>query len=210
MILALSSSKTHAITTCPDPSGAYVLYLPSGIHNVTASGPGYLSQSVFPVNLNVQNPILAQDYYLSWFTPPSGLDFDVEQDSLTLFWNSPQEPPYSVLNYKVFRKLNSGHYEMMAITVDTFYSEKLSILGDYHYYVAACYEQGESVASELVSFSYPYVDANDPIIPPLVSRLHQNYPNPFNPTTTIMFELAQGAEVKLDVYNIKGHWCVVW
>lgn len=34
--------------------------------------------------------------------------------------------------------------------------------------------------------------------------LSQNYPNPFNPTTTIDFTLNESANVKLQVYNIRG------
>ena len=34
--------------------------------------------------------------------------------------------------------------------------------------------------------------------------LHQNYPNPFNPTTTINYKLPKTADVKLEVYNLKG------
>jgi hypothetical protein len=39
---------------------------------------------------------------------------------------------------------------------------------------------------------------------PLETKLHQNYPNPFNPTTTIKFDLKQGGNVKLNVYNYNG------
>lgn len=34
--------------------------------------------------------------------------------------------------------------------------------------------------------------------------LYQNYPNPFNPGTRIEYELADGADVRLDVFNIQG------
>jgi len=34
--------------------------------------------------------------------------------------------------------------------------------------------------------------------------LHQNYPNPFNPTTSIAFDLAKDATVRLDIYNLQG------
>jgi len=34
--------------------------------------------------------------------------------------------------------------------------------------------------------------------------LHQNYPNPFNPTTNISFELKDGGQTSLVIYNLKG------
>ncbi len=34
--------------------------------------------------------------------------------------------------------------------------------------------------------------------------LSQNYPNPFNPTTAISFDLAEGSQVRLEVYNPTG------
>jgi hypothetical protein len=70
--------------------------------------------------------------------------------------------------------------------------------------VVTCYETGESVGTEPISFSLPYVDITDQNINPLVSKLYQNYPNPFNPSTTIRFDLAKGGPVKLSIYNIKG------
>jgi len=39
---------------------------------------------------------------------------------------------------------------------------------------------------------------------PRVTRLHQNKPNPFNPVTTIDFDLAEDAEVRLDIHDVAG------
>ncbi|MDP6653952.1 MAG: hypothetical protein QGF90_17880, partial [Gammaproteobacteria bacterium] len=38
---------------------------------------------------------------------------------------------------------------------------------------------------------------------PEVTQLYQNYPNPFNPETWIPFDLAEDAEVKIDIYDGK-------
>jgi hypothetical protein len=48
------------------------------------------------------------------------------------------------------------------------------------------------------------VDADDPVIPALVTELKGNYPNPFNPQTTISFSLKDNIPVSLEIYNLKG------
>jgi hypothetical protein len=39
---------------------------------------------------------------------------------------------------------------------------------------------------------------------PTESQLLQNYPNPFNPETWIPYQLKEGGEVKLSIYNVSG------
>jgi hypothetical protein len=39
---------------------------------------------------------------------------------------------------------------------------------------------------------------------PLTNKLYNNYPNPFNPITTIKYDIAKNANVKITIYNILG------
>jgi len=50
------------------------------------------------------------------------------------------------------------------------------------------------------------VVANSDITLPSVEqvKLHNNYPNPFNPTTNLAYELPKQAQVKLEIFNIRG------
>ncbi|MBT3227634.1 MAG: sulfatase-like hydrolase/transferase [Candidatus Marinimicrobia bacterium] len=50
----------------------------------------------------------------------------------------------------------------------------------------------------------PEVNVVDESQKPENFKLYQNFPNPFNPDTEIRFELGKSADVKLEVYDVKG------
>ncbi len=193
-----------SISAIPDPEGAYELYLPVGTHSVKASAPGYLSETFFPVMLNLTSPLLNHDFYLVYLPPAEGISHLITQEQLNLSWNAPAEPVFPITGYKIYRKLNAGKFDFMEQVDGTSYTEALSTIGNYHYRVTVLYSEGESLPSETVSFEFPVTPQGDADILPLVSKLHPNYPNPFNPSTTIRFDLALSGKVQLNVYNLRG------
>ena len=46
--------------------------------------------------------------------------------------------------------------------------------------------------------------SNADAVSPETFQLYQNYPNPFNPETTIEFDVPEGMQVKLSIYNLLG------
>jgi len=123
---------------------------------------------------------------------------------MSLTWNEPYDPVLPVMAYKVYKRFNTGPFEFVQETTSTNYSETLELEGDYKYYVTVRYLNTDGTPSDLVAFSYPFVDSDDNNNPGLVTKLNHNYPNPFNPSTTIAFDLAKAGNVKLSVYNVKG------
>lgn len=72
-------------------------------------------------------------------------------------------------------------------------------------------ENGENMGAFDVGCDEIIVSIDDlhPAIPTEYS-LHQNYPNPFNPTTSLSYDLPQGSDISLIIYNILGQEVMRW
>ncbi|MDZ4122407.1 MAG: carboxypeptidase regulatory-like domain-containing protein, partial [Candidatus Cloacimonadaceae bacterium] len=55
-----------------------------------------------------------------------------------------------------------------------------------------------------VNFVLGVVSNEDNVIPVVATELSGNYPNPFNPSTTISYAIKDPANVRLEIYNLKG------
>ena len=203
--------------THPDEDGNYVLVIPSGIYEVTASFPGY--ETIIEEDVEIlpdENTTL--DFTLSFMEHPYNLTAEVTDNNVELNWEMPVERVVSPASpdskhqnrnnrnqtgYKIYRDAE----EISAINnIDVFtYTDNELENGDYEYYIIAVYETGESESSDIVEVTVDFVDTGE-VIFPAMTALVGNYPNPFNPTTTISYSLttedAENAEIV--IYNVKG------
>ncbi|HNQ38989.1 MAG TPA: C25 family cysteine peptidase [Candidatus Cloacimonas sp.] len=196
--------NSNSWITHPDLEGNYEIYLPIGVHSLSACADGYLDSTSVEVTISLANPSAQQDFYLAYFAPVSGISYNVADSVLNLIWNPPSEPEFPLMHYEIYRRINAGAFALAGITNLPVYAETLEELGtDYYFYVVCVYSEGSSVPSEILHFNY-ITNNEDPLHPPLVTKLLNNYPNPFNPETNIRFTLQETAPAKLYVYNIKG------
>ncbi|NLN85887.1 MAG: T9SS type A sorting domain-containing protein [Candidatus Cloacimonetes bacterium] len=201
LVMANNNYSTH-----PDENGYYRLYLPFGTFNTTASLLHHQSSSVNNIPITPANPIHQTDFTLISLPEPENPAFTVDNDTGTvvLFWSEPSDPVLSVMNYRVYKKFDTGPFELIQTTTGFSHTDHISLDGNYAYYICAVYLNNEGRPSQTMAFEFPYVDNTDETIPGLVTSLKGNYPNPFNPSTTIAFELATGGATKLRVYNVRG------
>ncbi len=76
----------------PDSDGFYILPLESGIYDVTASLPGYLSDTAFNVNIEENWETYTQDFTLEELTndyPPQNLIVATFENNIALNWDIP-------------------------------------------------------------------------------------------------------------------------
>jgi hypothetical protein len=73
-------------------------------------------------------------------------------------------------------------------------------------YVPGVSRPGGTLSIDQMQTAHPLVTGAEPPLPlmPDMFALHQVYPNPFNPSTTVAFDLPEGARVQLSVFDVLG------
>lgn len=194
---------TNNFASNPDEFGAYRIYLPYGTHSLTANLDFHRSSTSHNLAITVEQPILNRDFTLIDMPPVSNLSSTLSEDK-TVFdmsWNAPEAAILNPQNYRVYRKFDSGPYDVVQESLNMVYHEVYSIEGKYLYYVAAIYD---GIEGEPTMIDPDPPSNEDDLSPQLVTALDTNYPNPFNPSTTINFSLAKPGKASIRIYNTKG------
>jgi hypothetical protein len=113
-----------------------------------------------------------------------------------LFKNWPEEGRVSVVNAIVESGSVSGEGALVTFT--------FKVLREFE--DSARFEIAQGVVFDPNKLQNPVVTlgALDVQSTPTEFALHQNYPNPFNPQTNIPYDLAEGGDVVLRIYNLLG------
>ena len=198
----LSASNNFACH--PDENGAFRIYLPYGTHSLTATLDFHRSSTSHNLAITTDAPTLNRDFTLMDMPPVSNLQQELSPDK-TIFdmsWDAPEAAVLNPQNYRVYRKFDSGPYELVQESLNMVYHEVFTVEGKYLYYLAVVYEGGGEGEPLMVDPDPP--SNEDDTSPQLVTALDTNYPNPFNPVTTINFSLAKPGQATIKIYNTKG------
>ncbi|PKN79322.1 MAG: gingipain R [Candidatus Cloacimonetes bacterium HGW-Cloacimonetes-1] len=194
-------------STHPQATGMYRVYMRNGQYSANAYMSGHQSSMNNQIVITEAAPTYRADFTLIYLPQPLTLNFNVNNDTglFNMNWTEPYDPVLPVVGYNVYKRFDSGAFERVAQPTSLSYSETLTVMGNYQYYVAVRYPNAEGASSDTLSFAYPYTGIDDSdLVPGLVTKLRANFPNPFNPTTTIRYDMAKSGAVSIKIFNIKG------
>jgi len=157
----------------------------------------------FSQKLEIGYDVNASDDFesMDWPMPPlSPVNPDVQAylvGDLFPLWRDIKSLSRGQLSWKI--QFSSGEVSQLTVDQDQLPQGKELVISD---------GQTEIILSSSVSAQLKpgrqllTVLLREPI--PNVTQLLQNYPNPFNPETWVPFELSQGSEVRLTIYDTSG------
>lgn len=122
---------------------------------------------------------------VSWSDWPGNVDIAIYKDN-------------ALWRYVAMDRSSSGSEEL-----DT---SGWEIRNDYKIKIILCFNDGISQFSDTFSVEEPATSIEEKTDSEIPDQFHlyQNYPNPFNPRTVISYQLKSSADVKLDIYNLRG------
>ena len=138
---------------------------------------------------------------------PANLAGTVAQGTLSLQWQGVADP--DLKQYALYGSdspnISLSENEPFSTTTDTFFVGTQQNLADFAYFIVAAQDSSGNLseASNEISLLVTSVTGPDAVTPARFA-LFPNFPNPFNPSTQIRFSLANDANVKLTIFNIRG------
>jgi len=146
-------------------------------------------------------------------SPPRNVSaVDITDSSAVLLWEEPNGND-TVEEYIVYRggfnALELADFDEIGRTGETSFTDTgLESDSDYHYRLVAVSVDGlDTDPTDIVwvqTVESVSTGIHDEVNRPVVYELKGNYPNPFNPTTNIVYQIPEQAEVSLKVYNVTG------
>ncbi len=177
------------------PTGTHMFWLTAKYSNVT---PEVESPAAGPIFICIRP---------RYFVPPAGLEYEILQSAVTLFWELPDFPDECSIEpfhsgYRIYKDNQSIGEVPLGVRV---FNDLDPQLGTSQYYVTALYGIYESIGSDTVDVEI--VGINDNEMLPKITEFSGNYPNPFNPETTLNYSVSKendNSHVNITVYNLKG------
>jgi hypothetical protein len=82
---------------------------------------------------------------------PVNTDFIVNNETgeVSLSWAEPYDPVLPIGGYKVYKKFNTGPFELVHTTDITSYTDYISLNGLYKYYIRALYYNMEGCPTDI-------------------------------------------------------------
>lgn len=163
-------------------------YILTSVAQTTTYTANYNTQPTIPTNLSVTT-----------------------QGIIQLSWSANPEP--SIRYYEVWRKINSGSFNLLTTTTSTSFEDPDFASGgsiSLSYKIRAKDNNGlfsDYSNTVYVSNAAPYkhgIGFDRSEENPQQFLLKQNYPNPFNPATEISYSIPEPVVVNLQIYNSVG------
>ncbi|NOX88414.1 MAG: VWA domain-containing protein [Calditrichaeota bacterium] len=131
--------------------------------------------------------------------------YDSKTKKVILTWQP--NPETDIKQYNIYRRTRkSSEWQLIGYSTEPLFTDYLpdpASISDYFYSVSAeDIHENKSELSEEASIMTGLEGLDNRV--PEKFALYQNFPNPFNPTTTIVYDLPETREVRLEIFTASG------